>query len=187
MIRLRALEPADRDRLLEWRNRPEIARYMYTDHVIGPEEHSRWFETAMVSEDRKYWIIELDDEPVGLANLYDIDRQHRRCYWAFYLASPSVRGRGVGSFVEYYVLSHVFDELGLNKLCCEVLGFNEAVVGMHESFGFSREGLFREHIIKGGEAHDVVALAMLADEWEGLREPTRRRLADKGLLPEETP
>ena len=45
--------------------------------------------------DRRYWIIEVNDEPVGLINLADIDETHRRCAWAYYLASPSVRGLGV--------------------------------------------------------------------------------------------
>src|SRR5207302_5934831 len=39
---LRPLETADRERLLAWRNLPEIARWMYSDHKIGAEEHARW-------------------------------------------------------------------------------------------------------------------------------------------------
>ncbi|MFB2351245.1 GNAT family N-acetyltransferase, partial [Priestia megaterium] len=90
-----------------------------TDHVISPAEHARWFAAAMADPARKYWIIELDGEPVGLANLYDISPANRKCAWAYYLASPSVRGKGVGAFVEFWVIEHVFGDLGLDKLCCE--------------------------------------------------------------------
>ena len=45
---------------------------MYTDHRITDAEHARWFAGAMSDETKRYWIIELDGEPVGLANLYDI-------------------------------------------------------------------------------------------------------------------
>jgi UDP-4-amino-4,6-dideoxy-N-acetyl-beta-L-altrosamine N-acetyltransferase len=182
MLALRDVESKDKDMLLAWRNLPEVARYMYTDHLILPEEHEKWFRQKMQDPTTRYWIIMCDGQDVGLANLYGIDRRNSRCYWAFYVASPDVRGKGIGSFVEYSVLHYVFDELGLNKLCCEVLSFNQAVVNMHQSFGFKQEGLFREHVIKGGASHDIVCLAMLRSEWESLKAETENRLRQKGLL-----
>jgi len=182
MIRLRAVHDTDKELLLTWRNLPEVAKYMYTDHLISDSEHEAWFNAAMMETSKRYWIITLNSEDVGLANITDIDEHNRRCFWAFYLASSSVRGQGVGSYVEYFVLSHVFDELGLNKLCCEVLEFNEAVVGMHKSFGFVEEGRFREHILKQGVAHDVVRLAMLRSEWLMTRPAIENRLRRKGLI-----
>jgi UDP-4-amino-4,6-dideoxy-N-acetyl-beta-L-altrosamine N-acetyltransferase len=163
-----ALRPLRLDDVLtvrRWRNDPDVARYMYTDHPIGEAEHARWFAQALDSPDRVYWIVELDGRPVGLANVYAIARDHGRAYWAFYLADPSVRGRGVGSFVERFVLRHAFAELGLRKLCCEVLATNEAVVRMHQKFGFVVEGVLRHHVTKQGRPEDVVTLGMLADEW----------------------
>ena len=146
IVSLRSLEAADSTRLLPWRNSPDVARYMYTDHAISPEEHGAWFTGALADLRRQYWIIELGGAPVGLANLYDIEPIHRRCSWAYYLADPSTRGRGVGTYVEYFVLAHVFDRLQLNKLCCEVFLANEAVWKLHESFGFEREGMLsRSH------------------------------------------
>ena len=43
LVTLRRLRPDDRDRLLAWRNAPEVAAYMYSDHEITAEEHARWF------------------------------------------------------------------------------------------------------------------------------------------------
>jgi len=179
-VALRPVEAADSERLLEWRNQPEVARWMYTDHVISPAEHARWFAAAMADPARKYWIIELDGEPVGLANLYDISPANRKCAWAYYLASPSVRGKGVGAFVEFWVIEHVFRDLGLDKLCCEVLVENEAVWKIHESFGFQREALFRHHVWKAGQPLDVVALGLLAEDWTKVRAESAERLRAKG-------
>lgn len=164
-VTLRPLALADIIRVREWRNLPEVARYMYTDHEISEAEHASWFGKALDSPDRRYWIIELDSTPVGLANVYDINPSHRRAYWAFYLADPTVRGRGVGSATERFVLRWAFEELALNKLCCEVLGSNEGVVAMHQKFGFSIDGTLRSHIWKRDRFEDVVALSILAEEW----------------------
>ena len=180
-VRLRPLDAGDRDRLLAWRNQPEVARWMYSDHTIAPEEHARWFEAALADARRRYWVIEADGKPVGLANLYDIAPEHRRCAWAYYLADPSTRGQGIGAYVEYWVIEHVFGELALNKLWCEVLIDNEPVWRLHEGFGFTREALFREHVMKAGAPADVVGLGLLAADWAARREASRERLRGRGF------
>lgn len=181
-MQLRKMCPEDKEKVWRWRNMPEVAQYMYTDHFITPEEHETWFRQVLQDPSRRYWIIVVEDEDVGVVNLYNLDLHHRRAHWAFYIASPNVRGKGVGSFVEYSVLCHVFDELGLNKLCCEVLDFNEAVIKMHKSFGFQEEGRFRQHIVKDGKPHDVICLGMLRNEWIDKRAEIEERLKSKGLL-----
>jgi UDP-4-amino-4,6-dideoxy-N-acetyl-beta-L-altrosamine N-acetyltransferase len=168
-VTLRLLELGDIVRVLGWRNLPEVAMYMYTDHRISDGEHARWFAAAMTDPTKRYWIIALDGEPVGLANLYDISELQRRAYWAFYLADARVRGRGVGSFTERFVLRHAFQDLDLDKLCCEVLATNDGVVKMHERYGFHVDGVLPKHVIKGAERVDVVAMSLLRDEWKAGR------------------
>ena len=180
-VELRRLERRDSERLLGWRNQPEVARWMYSDHLIQPDEHARWFEAALADPRRKYWVIEADARPVGLANLYDIAHEHRRCAWAYYLADPSTRGQGIGAYVEFWVLDHVFGELGLNKLWCEVLIDNEPVWKLHEGFGFVREALFRDHVVKNGAPSDVVGLGMTAADWAAKREASAERLRGRGF------
>jgi UDP-4-amino-4,6-dideoxy-N-acetyl-beta-L-altrosamine N-acetyltransferase len=180
-VRLRPLAEGDRDRLLAWRNQPEVARWMYSDHVIAPDEHARWFTAALADPRRRYWVIEADGTPVGLANLYDLAREHRRTSWAYYLADPSTRGQGIGAFVEFWVLDHVFGELKLNKLWCEVLIGNEPVWRLHEGFGFTREALFRAHVVKDGAPTDVVGLGMTAADGAAKREASAERLRARGF------
>ena len=179
-VRLRGLEAGDSGRILAWRNLPEIRRWMYTDHVIAQAEHDRWFAGILTDPTRRYWIIELDGRPVGLANLADIQPTARRATWAYYLADPAVRGRGVGAYTEFFVIEYVFAELGFNKLWCEVLLDNEAVWKLHEAFGFQREALFRAHAWKDGAPADVVGLGLLAQDWPAQREAMAQRLLAKG-------
>lgn len=180
-IEMRPIDAGDRDRLLAWRNAPEVAAFMYSDHQITPDEHDRWFAGVGVDPRRAYWIIVVDETPAGLANLADIDAVHGRCAWAYYLADPSVRGKGVGSFVEYWMLEEVFERRGLRKLWCEVLASNEAVWRLHGKFGFVEEARFRAHVIKHGAPRDVLGLGLLAEEWRALRPAMRQRLERLGF------
>lgn len=182
MNKLRDICPEDKDMIFKWRNLPEVAKYMYTDHVIAYDEHLHWFERILQEDASQYWIIQCDGEDIGLANIYDLDKTNNRCYWAFYIASPNVRGKGVGSYVEYTILEYVFTELCLNKLCCEVLGFNEAVVNMHKKFGFQQEGIFRQHRWKNGVAMDVVCLAILREEWTIVQPEIAQKLRERNII-----
>lgn len=170
--RLRRIREADLECVRQWRMLPEITRFMYTDPEITPEQQRAWFAGIAASARDCVWIIELvdGDIPVGLLSLSEIDRVHRRCAWAYYLADPRARGKGLAKVLELNVYAHVFETLGLNRLWCEVLGSNERVVQIHERFGSRVEGILREHVLKHGEAHDVVRMAMLARDWPAIRE-----------------
>ena len=187
MITLRLMTLDDAERVRQWRMDPEVSRWMYTAPDITPEQQRAWAEKALVDETRRYWIIELDGNPVGLANLAEIDQAHGRTSWAFYLADESTRGRGVGGAVEFAVLDFVFSTLKLRKLICEVLSMNEPVLGLHKSFGFVEEGRRRQHAVVGGEIMDVVEFGLLASEWASIRDKKAMRLKEKGVEPPVAP
>ena len=64
-LRLRAATADDAERLLEWRNAPEVRSASRTVHEIGQAEHERWLAETLASADRELAIVELDGRPVG--------------------------------------------------------------------------------------------------------------------------
>jgi UDP-4-amino-4,6-dideoxy-N-acetyl-beta-L-altrosamine N-acetyltransferase len=181
-IQLRTLTADDRDRVRAWRNSDRVRTGMYTDHVIGEDEHNKWFSGALVARNARYLIAELDATPVGFVSFTAITppppAEGSTCDWAFYIGESSTP-RGVGSCMEVRALDHAFGELGIRKLSCEVLDSNISVVGMHEKFGFIKEGLFRKHALKNGAAEDVHRLALFAEEWRQNREALLSERIDK--------
>jgi UDP-4-amino-4,6-dideoxy-N-acetyl-beta-L-altrosamine N-acetyltransferase len=165
VVSLRTMREDDLARVLAWRNLPAVATYMYTDHRITEAEHADWFASVTKDGTRRYWIIELDGTPVGLANLYDISTLHRRAYLGLYLADDRVRGMGVGSATDRFLMRHAFEDLGLEKLCAEVLATNEAGIKVHQHHGFQVDGILRRHVVKRDERIDVWTMSLLRDEW----------------------
>jgi UDP-4-amino-4,6-dideoxy-N-acetyl-beta-L-altrosamine N-acetyltransferase len=173
--RLRTLRTDDLQRVMTWRMLPEVTRNMYSDPALTMEDQRAWYERTRQDPSCRYWVIELlpSAQPVGVLSLTNIDLTHRRCDWAYYIGEPSARGIGLGKTLECNICDHVFDQLGLHKLCCEVLASNEKVVALHQRFGSVVEGVRRQHIHKGSEFHDVVLMGLLREEWYALR-PTLR-------------
>ena len=165
VLRFRPLSAPDQDRVLAWRNQPDVAAQMFTDRWITAAEHAAWFAAALTDETRRYWIIELDDVPVGLTNLYDISLPHKRASLALYLADERVRGRGVGSATDRFLMRQAFAELGLDKLSAEVLAMNERGIAVHRRNGFAVDGVLRGHVLRAGQRIDVVTMSILRTDW----------------------
>lgn len=182
-VDLRPVEADDQERILAWRNLPDARAERGSDEPISAGAHAAWFETLTSDQAQRWWIIELDGAPVGLANLYDIDRRNARSALTCFLAEPEAQRDGLGSYVEYWLLEYVFEGLKLAKLWCEVLASNVSVRKLHEAFGFQVEARFRGHAVRAQKRVDVLGLGLLAADWRAKRAAMADRLRALGFTP----
>lgn len=173
MYFLKPLTVGDLDIVLAWRNHPDVRKNMYTQHEISRDEHYAWFERIKGDETKRYLICMANEEPVGLINFVDINPTHKTASWGFY--SGDVSKRGVGTQMEFLALNYAFEDLGLEKLCCEVLSFNASVISFHRKFGFDVEGIFRKQFFDGEQYHDIYRLAMFKADWLNHLQPKFRK------------
>ncbi|SUX30172.1 UDP-4-amino-4,6-dideoxy-N-acetyl-beta-L-altrosamine N-acetyltransferase [Chromobacterium vaccinii] len=145
------------------RNQESVRRSMYTDHMIGLEEHLAWIERLEKDTRQIVFVVFLDGIVSGLVSVNALDRLHKKSDWAFYLDSKA-RG-GLGAVLEFSLINYAFDEIGLEKLNCEVIETNPAVVKMHLKFGFVEEGFRRSNIEKDGKRIGVHFLGLTKDDW----------------------
>jgi len=142
-----------------------VAADLITDHTISAEEHEAWLRRVLDSDDCRYWIICLDDRPVGLASIVDIDRVEKRCRWGFYNAAVELRGRGIVTAALTSVLDHAFDELRLDVVAAEVLASNAASLAVHRRLGFEIVERVPEAVPRDGRDIDLVLLELTARAW----------------------
>lgn len=171
---LRPVGDDDLQLMLLWRNAPAIRDNMYTRHEISEEEHLRWWSRTKSSEAHRYLMYEWDSEPLGVVGFNNIDNTNQNASWAFY-AAPEAK-KGTGSRMEFLALDYVFNELKLNKLYCEVLDFNTSVIRLHQKFGFTVEGIFRQQHRRDEAFCDIYRLGILATEWEAIRPSLQAKL-----------
>jgi UDP-4-amino-4,6-dideoxy-N-acetyl-beta-L-altrosamine N-acetyltransferase len=148
-----------------WRNNPELARFMYNDEEITPTQHRAWFDRISRDPSTSYWVIELEGDPVGLANVVDIDFAKSSATWAFYIADPRTRGKGVGQYVEFCVLNCVFEYWNIGTLNCQVLDSNPDVSALHLSVGFKETRRIPARVMRDGKQVDAFAYGMPREDW----------------------
>lgn len=159
---LRSMCEDDLERVLCWRNHPKIRQYMYSQHEISLEEHSRWFLQASRDTSRHLLIFEMDAIPVGFVNIYPV-APDGIADWGFYAAPDAPRG--TGRALGRATLCYAFETKGLHKICGQALAHNSRSIRFHLGFGFQREGVLREQHYDGRRYHDVVCFGLLANEW----------------------
>ncbi|UCZ86360.1 UDP-4-amino-4,6-dideoxy-N-acetyl-beta-L-altrosamine N-acetyltransferase [Pseudomonas sp. L5B5] len=150
------------------RNQEPVRKHMYTAHEITEGEHQQWLASLKDNERQRVYVAIKDGQAVGVVSLNAINALHRTADWALYLDERQ-QGKGLGSIVEFWMLDHAFNEAGLEKLNCEVLETNAAVISMHQKFGFTLEGVRRKNVLKDGVRIDVALLGITKQEWASRR------------------
>lgn len=160
---IRPVKPSDAELILEWRNKDSVRLNMYNPEVISIETHQVWFDSMLKNKTCQYFIYEQNNEPLGVLSFSEIDEKSKKASWAFYSGATNVRG--IGSEMEKLALDYAFNELNLNKLCCEVLEFNSAVIRFHRKFGFKIEGIRKQNYFRDDRFYDVYQLALFKNDY----------------------
>lgn len=164
---LRAIRQDELERVLTWRNAESVRRNMYSRHVISTAEHLKWWNSLQGQPDRRYFMYECSGVPLGVVGFSDLGRVDAVGTWAFYADPESPKG--TGSKMEFLALDMAFGELALNKLRCEVLEFNTAVLKLHQKFGFTIEDVPPKQHLYEGEQVGIVEFGLLSAEWQEKR------------------
>ena len=153
---LRPATPDDRDRVLAWRNHPEVRGVSLTQHVIAADEHARWWERTVADGTRRILIYERDGEPSGVVTFWDLDRSSG--WWGYYLDNAGVDARGVRFpawiAVQREAVRYARDVLGLEELHGETLTSNTAVRELNARQGFDEVEVSETEV--GGERIEYV-------------------------------
>ena len=160
---VRKMDAADLEQVLEWRNHPDVRKYMYTQHEITLEEHTQWFQSTVGDSQRHLLIFEKNKKPLGFVNITEI-KKGGIADWGFYLSPQAPRGTGLALGIQ--ALNYAFYEANFNKVCGQALGFNERSIAFHLKLGFEQEGILRDQHFDGKNYHNVVCFGLLANQWQ---------------------
>ncbi|MFD2654516.1 UDP-4-amino-4,6-dideoxy-N-acetyl-beta-L-altrosamine N-acetyltransferase [Gracilibacillus thailandensis] len=162
---LRKLGENDLEQVLAWRNSDHIKQYMYTDKEITWQEHVQWYEKVSTDPHHDVFIYVQHDQPLGLVQFFDKQKQHQRCYWGFYIGELDAP-KGSGTKMASLAFTHIFSQ-GMRKVCAEVIETNQPSFHFHQKLGFKLEGTLRQHVMKNRQYYDVWTLGLLKEEWKG--------------------
>jgi tetratricopeptide (TPR) repeat protein len=115
------------------------------------------------------WIIirKSTNQPVGIANLVEIQFPHRRAEFLIGLPDPKNHTRGIGLEATLLVLDYAFNKVYLNKLTAVIYEDNVSSRQNGLALGFVQESHLREHMIDpvSGHFHGLYGYGMTLNDF----------------------
>lgn len=137
VVRLRRVNGADADLLLEWANDPETRAASFHPAPILPTEHRRWLASRLVSASTAFWIGEVDGTPVGQVR---IEVGPDGIGEVGISIAPSARGAGIGRSLLAAALSEASRTLPLTMFLARVRIDNRRSLALFRGAGFVERG-----------------------------------------------
>jgi RimJ/RimL family protein N-acetyltransferase len=167
---LRNPETEDAEALYHYKNDPEIAG-MLGGFTSGYSllDINDWVEFHRKCDDEVVWVIADagSDRCVGHVGFYKIDHRSRSAEFAILIGERELWGQGLGRAVAKKTLEFGFNELNLNRVHLTFMATNEPARRLYLALGFKNEGILRQAQYKNGRYLDLVAMAILREEYLG--------------------
>jgi RimJ/RimL family protein N-acetyltransferase len=159
----------------------EVWTYISTDGPFKTEDEFSAFiaKRAAAVDPYAYAIVEPSGAPVGYFTLMEIRSQRRVIEVGHVLYSPALQHTRLGTEAQYLLASYAFETLGYRRYEWKSNALNAASRRAALRYGFTFEGIFRQHIISKGRNRDNAWFSMLDSEW-----PTRKANFERWLAPD---
>ena len=116
---------------------------------------------------------------VGYASYMRIDPAHRCIEVGSILYTPALQRTTGATEAMYLMARHAFEDLGYRRYEWKCNALNQPSRRAALRFGFTFEGIFRQHMIVKGRNRDTAWYSMLDSEW-----PARKAAFERWLNPE---
>jgi len=173
-VRLRPLDPADVDALVEVARAGDLWDLFYAN-VSMLKTPERWL--AAVTRERDYgralpFTVETPDgQVVGATRLMRLAPAHRRLEIGGTFYAKAVQRTGVNTEAKRMLLAHAFEVMD-----CQCVQIRTDLLNLRsqraiERLGARRDGVLRGHqVMADGRLRDTVVYSILDREWPGVRQ-----------------
>jgi RimJ/RimL family protein N-acetyltransferase len=172
-VRLEPVAPERADELFAAGHEgdPVLWRYLPYGPFGNVEEMRAWLAERARSEDPAFFAIveEGTGRAAGMASYLRYEPEHRVIEIGHIWFGAALQRTPHATEAIYLLARHAFDELGVRRLEWKCDADNARSRRAAERFGFTFEGVFRQHMLVKGRNRDTAWYALLDGEWPAAR------------------
>ncbi|MFN3350184.1 GNAT family N-acetyltransferase [Pseudorhodoplanes sp.] len=179
--RIEKLDP-DRHGATLWdafRDTPAIWDYMPYGPFPDAEAFRTWIAgRATLADPYVYTIVDPDGRALGIAALMAIRPDMGVIEIGHIAYAPALQRTRLGTEAQYLLARYAFEILGYRRYEWKCNALNSASRQAALRYGFSFEGILRQHMIVKGKNRDTAWYSILDCEW-----PSRKAAFERWLAP----
>jgi RimJ/RimL family protein N-acetyltransferase len=159
--------------------REAVWAYLFNGPFATPAEFAADVDIKAKAADPHYFAVidNASGRAVGYQSLMRIDPPNRVIEVGGIMYTPAMQRTAGATEAQYLFARHVFDDLGYRRYEWKCNALNAPSRRAAERFGFSFEGIFRQHMIVKGRNRDTAWFAVLDSEWPARKAAYQRWLA----------
>ena len=138
-------------------------------------------ERPKLTDPYSYAILNEKDRAVGIATLMEIRPAMRVIEVGHIVYSGALQRTPLATEAQYLLARYVFETLGYRRYEWKCNALNVPSRRAAERFGFTYEGIFRQHLIVKGRNRDTAWFSMLDGEWKERKAQFERWLSSENF------
>jgi RimJ/RimL family protein N-acetyltransferase len=185
LVRLEILDPSRHAESLFTSSHTEGAEQLWEHLAYGPfagqDEFTAWLTKQAASADPLFFAV-VDWESMralGMASFMRMVPEFGVIEIGHIWFAPAIQQTRQATEAIYLLAKHAFDDLGNRRLEWKCDSLNEPSRRAAARFGFTYEGVFRQHMVVKGRNRDTAWFSITDGEW-----PVRRAAFEAWLAPE---
>lgn len=174
---LRPLSMDDIPRLHRWINDPEVRHFLKADMPFTLGEEEEWVK-GLAKRKPEHIILAIETaegQHIGNMGLHSINWRSRTATTGAMIGEKEFWGKGYGTEAKMLLLHYAFDTLNLRRITSQAYAFNGRSIAYSKKCGYKEEGVFRGHVFRDGQYHDIVCLAVFRDDFQPIWEEWQKR------------
>ncbi len=169
LVRLRAPEPEDTERLYRWINDREVTRTLMARYPYSMTFEREWI--ADVTKKSAFTDVVLaietkEDVHIGSCGLHHGRPEDRWSELGIMIGDKEYWNRGYGSDAMLTLVRFGFEQMNLHRIALGVFAFNDRAQAVYRKVGFVEEGRERDGYYQDGRYWDVLRMSILREEWD---------------------
>lgn len=181
---LRPAERADLPDFVRWFADAEVRRHLALRAPFSLAMEEKWFDGMADRQGKSdyHFVACLADDgrPIGTVGLHGLDLENGKAEFGISIGEKELWGQGYGTEALEAICDFGFGALRLERIELHVYEDNARAIRSYEKAGFRHEGRLRHAHFAEGRHSDVVAMALLRDEWLALERPTSWQISFDG-------
>ena len=148
-----------------------------------PDKFKKWLQKNCLRNDPLFHTVidKNQNIAVGMASYLRIERLIGNIEVGHIHFSPLMQQKPIGTEVMYLMMKRVFDELGYRRYEWKCDSLNKRSCRAAKRFGFTFEGIFRQHNIVKGHNRDTAWFSIIDKEWNRVKKNYEKWLDNKNF------
>lgn len=146
-------------------------RYLFEGVPADAAEFAVWLDKASSTADPMFFAVidKASGRAEGRQALMRIEPNHGVIEIGSILWGPAIARTRVATEALYLFASHAFEKLGYRRFEWKCHNLNEPSKRAALRFGFTFEGVFRQHMVAKGQNRDTAWFSIIDGEWPRLK------------------